>query len=70
MFNKAKDMKGVISSFTAQAKTILEEQKKVAAAKQVEIDAAEAAKEAALNEAAIADAFIANVEALAQPKAE
>lgn len=70
MFAKTKTMKGVISSFTAEAKAILATQTEIAVARQKDIDQAVVLKDQALQEAAIAEAFIANVEAMAQPKAE
>lgn len=70
MFAKNKTMKGVIASFTAEAKAILTAQTETAVARQKDIDQATTLKEQALNEAAIAEAFITNMEALAQPKAE
>lgn len=70
MFSKKKDMNGVIASFTAEAKAIAAAQQQIAANKQVEILEAQKALDAAVAEIKVADAFIANVEALAKPSAE
>lgn len=70
MFSKKKDMKSVIAGFTSEAKAIAATQQEVAIAKRAEIAAAQADLDAAIAEIKIADAFIANVEAMAQPAAE
>ena len=70
MFSKKKDMNGVIASFTAEAKAIAAAQQEIAATKQLEILEAQKALDAAVAEIKVADAFIANVEAMAKPTAE
>ncbi|MGL5371991.1 MAG: hypothetical protein ACRDC4_05090 [Plesiomonas sp.] len=69
MFGKKKDMAGVVEGFTKEAQVILDAQKKLAEDKQAEINAAQAEMDAALNEAAAAEAFINNIAALAKPAA-
>ncbi|MGL4352771.1 MAG: hypothetical protein ACRCTP_02300 [Aeromonas popoffii] len=70
MFGKSKDMKGVIASFTSEAKAIAAAQQDLANKKRSEIAAAQVELDAAVAEIKVADAFIANVEALATPASE
>lgn len=70
MFSKKKDMKSVIAGFTSEAKAIAAVQQEVANAKRAEIAAAQAELVSALAEIQIADTFIANMEAMAQPAEE
>lgn len=70
MFSKKKDMNGVIASFTAEAKAIAAAQATLVAKKREEIAAAQVELDAAVTEIKIADAFIANVEAMAKPAVE
>lgn len=70
MFGQKKTMKGLIEGFTSEAKAIAAAQQDLANKKRTEIAAATVELEAAVAEIKAADAFIANVEALAQPAAE
>lgn len=67
MFGKNKTMKGVIASFTSEARAIAKEQKAIAEAKLKEIEAAQAQMDAAIEEAATAELFIENMTALCCP---
>ena len=67
MFGNNKTMKGVIASFTSEARAIAKAQKDIAEAKLKEIEAAQAQMDAAIEEAATAEAFIENISALCCP---
>ena len=67
MFGKNKTMKGVISSFTSEARAIAKAQKEIAEAKLKEIEAAQVVMDEAIEEAATAELFIENLTALCCP---
>lgn len=67
MFGKNKTMKGLISSFTSEARAITAAQKKIAEEKLKEIEAAQSVFDAAIEEAASAEAFIENMSAMCCP---
>lgn len=67
MFGKNKTMKGVIASFTSEARAIAKAQKDIIEAKLKEIEAAQSQMDAAIEEAATAEAFIKNISALCCP---
>lgn len=67
MFGKNKTMKGVVASYTADAKAVAAANQKIAAEKRAEIAAAQVELDAAVAEIQCADAFIAGIAAMACP---